>query len=746
MINDQNTYCSKVNLENNISLIKEYLNQYDSIELKNPVKSYEIIQSAFKLALLIKKPHWIAQTEYRLGKNKWLLGEFDEAIKYLNEVIGIAKKENMFVILTRAYNSLGNVYIDLERYETSLKWYQKALKESKKHRLLEHEGKCLNNIGEIYRKLKAYDRALDFYEKSITIHEKTGNDLYKSTSMINIGDVYHKMGEYNKAEKYAVEGLKICTKYEDILGIGYGNHLLAEIYDEMGIYDRGIELYQKCFNIYDSLGDRAHIIIVWIDLGNLYLKLEDLKKAAKYFHKAHELSEEINVKSRIAESCSNLARIYEIEKNFEKALFYYKRYHDLEKEDHKEKNQIKLNAISNQFEIEKSIVKNEIYKLKNIELKETTAEIQRAYDKIRLISEIGKDVTSSLELESVLSSIYTHVNQLMDAYVFGIGLYDQKSGEIDYKMFMAAGKKIEISSVKVDNENSLAAYCIRKKQDVVINEVSLELDLYVKDSIKVNEEIGVIESIIYTPLYVENEIIGVLTVQSPFKNVYTESKKELLKTSASYLSIALNNSKKSQELKLEIKRREEIELELILANKQLSQLSTLDGLTGVANRRKFDESMDLKWTYACDNVKPISLIIIDIDYFKEYNDYYGHLKGDECIKCVANILKKNLRRKGDLLARYGGDEFVIILPETDEKSAYIVSEKLRLNVEISKIAHEKSEISNWVTISMGLCTFRPSCDKDGLEKFINRADEALYEAKKRGKNRICVFDKIVNGS
>jgi len=169
------------------------------------------------------------------------------------------------------------------------------------------------------------------------------------------------------------------------------------------------------------------------------------------------------------------------------------------------------------------------------------------------------------------------------------------------------------------------------------------------------------------------------------------------------------------------------------------RLSFLDGLTGIPNRRNFDGFIDLEWRQAIRGGAPLSLIMIDIDNFKEYNDTYGHHAGDKCLKQVAKLLSASLKRPRDLLARYGGEEFVIVLPGTDEIGAYLIAKLLRSQIEALKIAHSSSSASKYVTISLGVATITP-IKNSRPEEIIKKADQALYQAKQEGKNQVNVFN------
>ena len=197
-------------------------------------------------------------------------------------------------------------------------------------------------------------------------------------------------------------------------------------------------------------------------------------------------------------------------------------------------------------------------------------------------------------------------------------------------------------------------------------------------------------------------------------------------------------------LKKEVDHRRQHERELIEltealknANKGLKELSYLDGLTSVANRRYFDEQINKEWKSKKRHNTPLSLILIDIDFFKAYNDKYGHLAGDDCLRKVAQNLKSTISRPNDFVARYGGEEFAIILPETDMKGAKKVAEDLRLNIELMKVKLV-SGIDKFLTVSLGLASYGADLHPNNIEEMIEAADKALYQAKKEGKNRVGV--------
>ncbi len=188
----------------------------------------------------------------------------------------------------------------------------------------------------------------------------------------------------------------------------------------------------------------------------------------------------------------------------------------------------------------------------------------------------------------------------------------------------------------------------------------------------------------------------------------------------------------------DISERKITEEKLISLQKELEELSFKDGLTGIANRRMFDVMLEREWANARRSQQPLSLIMLDIDYFKEYNDHYGHIAGDACLKKVCRILEQAAARPRDFIARFGGEEFMLVLPETGATSAARVAKRCQELILKEQIAHEKSPIGNGLTISLGVSTTIPE-PTDEVIAFIERVDRRLYQAKQSGRN--C----IVNG-
>ncbi|WP_199331583.1 diguanylate cyclase domain-containing protein [Aulosira sp. FACHB-615] len=198
---------------------------------------------------------------------------------------------------------------------------------------------------------------------------------------------------------------------------------------------------------------------------------------------------------------------------------------------------------------------------------------------------------------------------------------------------------------------------------------------------------------------------------------------ELLQQLATQLAIAIQQSELYQKLRL--------------ANQQLENIAMVDPLTQIANRRCFESKLQSVWQYLIREQGCISLLLCDVDYFKKYNDTYGHRAGDDCLRLVAQAFQQNLKRNTDLVARYGGEEFAVILPNTNERGAIQVAQAIHNTVKQFNIPHLASTVKEYVTLSIGIATVIPTADLQPLD-LIEAADQALYQAKAQGRDRFCV--------
>jgi len=271
--------------------------------------------------------------------------------------------------------------------------------------------------------------------------------------------------------------------------------------------------------------------------------------------------------------------------------------------------------------------------------------------------------------------------------------------------------------------------------DIIMPEINgLEACEYIKDELKL-EDIPVIMVTGKTdPDYLKKAFdAGAMDyIKKPINRV------ELL----ARINSAVSLIKKEDELQKTVELLEQSNQELEKANQELEKMVSIDGLTEIANRKFFDQRLKNEWNRAKREDTTLTLLMIDIDNFKGYNDTYGHQGGDECLKKLANLFEEISYRPGDLAARYGGEEFAIILAETDFAGAKEVGERVRSEVESLELEHKASPVSEYVTVSIGAAVAQPEV-KDSEKSLIEKADRALYQAKEAGRNQLKVASEVV---
>ncbi|MGK7901159.1 MAG: diguanylate cyclase [Hormoscilla sp.] len=376
------------------------------------------------------------------------------------------------------------------------------------------------------------------------------------------------------------------------------------------------------------------------------------------------------------------------------------------------------------------------------EHKEAVAEIKQQAEREKLVGRIGDRIRESLNLEYILKTTASEVRQLLSTdRVIIFRFHSDWSGEVAVESVSSEFSSIKGTSIydRCFTENYVEPYRsgrISAIEDIYTAGLSqCHIDLLAQFQIRAN----LIVPIFFSSQRPENsnededssaeivcrELWGLLVA-----NHCSEPRKwqqweiNLLCQLAGQVAIAIKQAQLYQQLQE--------------ANQRLRQLAVSDGLTKLANRRRFDEYLLAEWYSLVGTGITLSLIMCDIDYFKAYNDSYGHLAGDFCLQQVAGAIGRAVSREADLVARYGGEEFAVILPNTDEAGAVSVAEGIGMAISELKIAHLLSP-SSYVTLSMGVASMIPTSELKP-EELVAAADRALYQAKRTGRDRYCLYE------
>jgi diguanylate cyclase (GGDEF)-like protein len=258
------------------------------------------------------------------------------------------------------------------------------------------------------------------------------------------------------------------------------------------------------------------------------------------------------------------------------------------------------------------------------------------------------------------------------------------------------------------------------------------------------------KSVLCVPLFRSGTAKGALYLENSLvEDAFTRERLKFIELLSAQIAISMDNAEFYRGLEQLVEQRTaelaRANVELLAANQKLDKLSRIDGLTQIANRRTFEHFLEVEWKRHQRMPGDFSLILCDIDHFKNVNDTYGHVVGDECLRLVAQAISKAAHRPGDLVARYGGEEFVVILPGTNLEGIQSVIHKIQDNIKILRTPTGRADTSAGVTLSFGAFHTVPQRGEEAKDAVI-AADRALYQAKARGRNCAVITDKLTVNS
>lgn len=639
------------------------------------------------------------------GMEMMVVSRYDEAYNYLEEAERLlgelpAAKEQGY---SRILNALGCIYLEKGRLSEAAVYLRRALNLSESSRDGLLIGMLYSNLAFIQFSLKNYESSFSYSERAIEVLEREGEHVELITILCNYAEALQNMKRFDEAFKQLSRALELEQRVDSSELEGQVRYALGSFYLLTEDYGRAEENLELAFNSESYLKLPYDRVIILLGLGRLYHAKGEMERAVDFLKRALNEGLDNDIAEPLTDIYKELFLLHKEQNSFEEAFFYLEEY-----------NRQKERNFS--LELERSI--------RNVEAES----LRTANERIKIISDIGKKITSTLHMESLLDNIYKSVNSLMDASVFGVAGYKRESGKISYDKFMIDGIHAPKFQCSVDDRASLAALVIRENREIFINDLSVDLGRYLdidKPIVIFDEESEEAErtpqSLLLVPLVLEDRVTGVVTVQSYKKGAYSHLDLDSLKVLASYIAIALKNARQAEMITKK--------------NEELKRLSVTDYLTGVYNRREFELQLRRFWDHSSQESRSVSILLLDADHFKRINDTYGHPTGDECLKRLAALVKENIRDELDCLARYGGEEFIVLL-NSNREEALLVAERVRAGVESQVV--KSGEVNVTMTVSIGVSTAELasiSCEKSS-EQLITRADEALYISKSEGRNRV----------
>jgi len=577
--------------------IDDLNNQAWKVHITQPKLGLELSSEAKALSEEYSYQKGLAYATRNMGVSHRYLSNLETALTLSFQAL------DMFVQMgdkngeAQAYVSIAAIYYYMGDYERSLDFFLNGLRYSEEAGNKEAQAYAYNGAGFTYGVvLGNHKKGLEFLQKALALSKETGisQDLQPRV-LDSIAEIYMIDGQLDKAYEISLECLKLSEELSQKVTKGYALFRMGNIFMRQNRLNEAQEYFLRSLRFRREIDDKFGESEDLLQLGKLFLIQENAKQAKEHLLESLKLAEEVKAKAVIYEVHAMLAELFEKEQDIQSFVKHYKLYHKYKSEVFKEEQESKQKYLTIQYEMEKlqkeaeiTRLTNAVMKEKNEELEKKTEELEQSYNSISVLSKIGRDITSTLNLNTILNTVYENVNQLMDASVFGIGVYNTEVATIDYQLAIDKGKRYKPYSRSMEDKDQFPVWCIENKKEIFINNVEMEYGKYIKSMIKLNAnaelEDGtaseVQHSLLYVPMMVKDGVIGLITVQSYEKNAYTQHHLDILKTLASYTSAALYNARSYETLQNTIN-------ELKLTQEQLVQsekMASLGELTaGIAH-------------------------------------------------------------------------------------------------------------------------------------------------------------------
>ncbi len=643
---------------------------------------------------------------------------------------------------------LGNAYSSIDILEKAIYCYTKATSMGVKNNNQHHIAHANHNIGYLYDTHQKKDKAITYTLEAHEIEHKFAVENDEFTffwffNLCSLATLYYETGAITNARKYYL----LCLKYAPKKFLDYKIDVFAEVSMYYEYHNGNIGNLESIYQtVQEELTKKENFPYLLTQTTKYYTLVSRIKKDSDSLIKT--IKEALDIckgKARYNDETELLKVVIqyhlsrneqEIAKKYIKSLCDKIENHEKTNEEQKKKmmelkyeRQKFLNSTQEEYSRKKNL------EILNEKLEEKNKYANQLYQRLHLIQTIGLNIIASVNLDTIAYVLYQNLNNIdtingkIDAFALINMDEHQGTTEYFYNFNSNYNTKIKLSN---DVINTLC----KQNQIIRINDIEANEE-YVKLIEQLKADPSTYRSALIAPVVFNEKTIGFSIFLSKTTDAYTTNiANEFISQLTIFVAIAVNNIQKEQELSVLLEQHIETKEELNIVNTSLQESSQLDFLTKVNNRRSFDEYYKTLTKFAYDKNKTINVYMVDIDHFKQFNDTFGHLKGDDVLVQVAQALSTHFTEENQVFARYGGEEFIGLTIGFTEEEARQKAELIRKEVEKLNIQQAGGKNSR-VSISVGITTVNKPNPSD--KSYIAIADSALYQAKEDGRN--CVRNR-----
>ena len=663
----------------------------------------------------------IAYCIYCFGLIEETSGNIAKAMTYYIRSTRISREYEIEECLVASLNNRGNIYSVYGELHLAISKYIEALMIiQNSNEWINDRVKILNNIGVLYIEIGDLQKASEYTVESLGYAKKTGDEELMCKIYGNVTEIFLRMGDLNKTKYYNRSHSLLAQKNTNLLEKAFVKVYEALIQSKenapwnsvQGLFEEGVDLFDQQSNLIDKYEminlfarecierEQYKVAIYWLEA--MLNEIKD-KQYRNIEITALTLLEEIYKKQ------NNIFRAYEVLSRLAKVKEYA--YVHLKEQELERVNKTIQSNDQKQEHIEDNYGYDDVKKL------------QKSIQILKTLSKTGQHITSCTRVEDLVETFYKYLDRIFSFDGFGIGIKSDQDNTIHYYYYESSEGEMHKTSIPLYSHHYLMSLCVQYSKEIIIYDVEhakddLEEENAFTEAISKIVSRSSSKSILFSPIRFENKTMGGITIQSSQERVFSYVDLESLRIIASYVAIAVTNIVRAHEL--------------VVANKKLRDVSLKDGLTDVFNRRALAQYIQDEFRSKGERNLPSCAMMLDVDFFKQYNDNYGHVQGDQCLKKITSTLHKVLRHNYYHIFRYGGDEFFILVERCNKKQSLDLLENLIERVKELNMQHEFSDIASYVTVSVGAkIIYKMPGD---LESIFNEADQALYQVKENGRN------------